>query len=444
MTHLNFFRSKNWTDSEATKSLDEVHKSVSVPKTYSFWKKLFAFSGPGYLVAVGYMDPGNWATALAGGSKYGYALLYVVLCSSLMAMVLQYLSLKLGIVTGKDLAQACRAYYPKPVSYVLWFLAEIAIIATDLAEVLGSAIALNLLFNWPILFGVIFTVIDVFILLLLQKKGFRWLESLVILLTLIIMISFGIQILMSQPQLSQVLAGFIPSTSLFKNSDMLYLALGILGATVMPHNLYLHSAVAQTRNYAENLEGKKEAIKFSAMDSTFALCMAFFVNAAILVVAASVFYKQGLFVSDLHQAYHLFTPILGTSIAATVFAIALLASGQNSTITGTLSGQIVMEGFLNFKMKPWLRRLLTRLLAVVPAVLVIILLGDAYIGNLLVFSQVILSMQLSFAVFPLVFFTSNSKIMGCFSNCGFLKGFSFGITIMIAGLNAWLLYQFFS
>ena len=444
MTHLNFFRSKNWTDSEATKSLDEVHKSVSVPKTYSFWKKLFAFSGPGYLVAVGYMDPGNWATALAGGSKYGYALLYVVLCSSLMAMVLQYLSLKLGIVTGKDLAQACRAYYPKPVSYVLWFLAEIAIIATDLAEVLGSAIALNLLFNWPILFGVIFTVIDVFILLLLQKKGFRWLESLVILLTLIIMVSFGIQILMSQPQLSQILSGFIPSTNLFKNSDMLYLALGILGATVMPHNLYLHSAIVQTRNYEESVKGKKEAIKFSAMDSTFALCMAFFVNAAILVVSASVFYKQGLFVSDLHQAYHLFTPILGTSIAATVFAIALLASGQNSTITGTLSGQIVMEGFLNFKMKPWLRRLLTRLLAVVPAVLVIILLGDAYIGNLLVFSQVILSMQLSFAVFPLVFFTSNAKIMGCFSNCGFLKGFSFGITIMIAGLNAWLLYQFFS
>lgn len=444
MTHLNFFRSKNWTDSEATKSLDEVHKSVSVPKTYSFWKKLFAFSGPGYLVAVGYMDPGNWATALAGGSKYGYALLYVVLCSSLMAMVLQYLSLKLGIVTGKDLAQACRAYYPKPVSYVLWFLAEIAIIATDLAEVLGSAIALNLLFNWPILFGVIFTVIDVFILLLLQKKGFRWLESLVILLTLIIMVSFGIQILMSQPQLSQILSGFIPSTNLFKNSDMLYLALGILGATVMPHNLYLHSAIVQTRNYEESVKGKKEAIKFSAMDSTFALCMAFFVNAAILVVSASVFYKQGLFVSDLHQAYHLFTPILGTSIAATVFAIALLASGQNSTITGTLSGQIVMEGFLNFKMKPWLRRLLTRLLAVVPAVLVIILLGDAYIGNLLVFSQVILSMQLSFAVFPLVFFTSNAKIMGCFSNHGVLKGFSFGIAIMIAGLNAWLLYQFFS
>jgi len=444
MTHLNFFRSKNWTGCEETKSLDEVHKSVSVPQTYSFWKKLFAFSGPGYLVAVGYMDPGNWATALAGGSKYGYALLYVVLCSSLMAMVLQYLSLKLGIVTGKDLAQACRAYYPKPVSYVLWFLAEIAIIATDLAEVLGSAIALHLLFGWPILFGVIFTVVDVFILLLLQKKGFRWLESLVILLTLIIMVSFGIQILMSQPQLSQVLAGFIPSTSLFKNSDMLYLSLGILGATVMPHNLYLHSAVAQTRNYAESLEGKKEAIKFSAIDSTFALCMAFFVNAAILVVAASVFYKQGVFVSDLHQAYHLFTPILGTSIAATVFAIALLASGQNSTITGTLSGQIVMEGFLNFKMKPWLRRLFTRLLAVVPAVLVIVLLGDSHIGDLLVFSQVILSMQLSFAVFPLVFFTSNAKIMGCFSNCGFLKGFSFLIATIIAGLNGWLLYQFFS
>ena len=441
MTHLNFFKSKNWSEDDKAKSLEEVHKSIAVPKSYSFWKKLFIFTGPGYLVAVGYMDPGNWATDLAAGSSYGYSLLFIVLLCNIMAILLQYLSLKLGIVTGKDLAQACKAYYSKPVAFILWFFAEIAIIATDLAEVLGSAIALNLLFRIPIILGVLLTVADVFLLLLLQKKGFRLLESLVIVLTLLIMFCFGYQILLSKPDILAVLQGFIPTMELVKNPKMLYLALGILGATIMPHNLYLHSAIAQTRNYEETESGKKEAIKFSTIDSTVALSMAFFVNASILIVSASVFHKNSLFhVAELQQAYQLFTPLLGTGLASIVFAVALLASGQNSTITGTLSGQIVMEGFLNLKLKPWIRRLITRLLAVLPAILVVFIYGETHISSLLIFSQVVLSMQLSFAVFPLIFFTSDIKKMGIFVNRPILKLTTFIIGALIATLNVWMIF----
>ncbi len=446
MTHLNFFESLGWKkgigeDShEMAKSLPEVHKSIPVPKDYSFWRKLLAFAGPGFLVAVGYMDPGNWATDLAGGAKFGYALLSVILLSNFFAMLLQHLSLKLGIVTGRDLAQICRDQYSKKTAIFLWLMAEIMIMACDLAEVLGSAIALNLLFGIPILWGVIITALDVFIILLLQNKGFRYIEAVVVTLISTITLSFLAELVMSSPDLFPLLQGFIPTTQLVFNPEMLYIAIGILGATVMPHNLYLHSAIVQTRNYEENEEGKREAIKFSTIDSTFALTIALFVNASILIVSAAVFHFSGNNgVAEIEEAYKLLTPLLGTSVASTLFAVALLASGQNATITGTLAGQIIMEGFINLRLKPWLRRMITRLMAIIPAVIFIAAYGDRSVTDLLIFSQVVLSIQLPFAIFPLVSMTSSKKIMGNFVNSSLVKFLSWFITILIASLNVWLI-----
>lgn len=422
-------------------SLENVHKSINVPKAGSFFKKLLAFTGPGYLVAVGYMDPGNWATDLAGGSKFGYTLLSVVLISNFMAIVLQYLSLKLGIAAGKDLAQACRAHYSKPVSIFLWILAEIAIMACDLAEVIGSALALQLLFNVPLIAGVIVTALDILLLLTLQHRSFRYLETLVILLIFTILTCFGINLYLAQPNMYDVLVGFVPVPQLITNPEMLYIALGILGATVMPHNLYLHSAAVQTRNFGSNDAEKSEAIFFTTIDSTVALCLAFFVNAAILIVSAAIFHTRGYFeIAEIQDAYYLMTPLLSTSLASIVFALALLASGQNATATGTLAGQIIMEGFVNIALPPWARRFISRTLAIIPAVVVIILFGEDKLGKLLLLSQVILSLQLSFAVFPLVKFTSDPAIMGKFSNSLWLKLISYAIAFLIAILNLWLVY----
>jgi manganese transport protein len=398
------------------------------------------FAGPGFLVAVGYMDPGNWATSLAGGSKFGYTLLTVVLMSSIFAMILQHLSLKLGIVTGRDLAQMCRDKYPKPVAILLWLMAEVMIIATDLAEVIGSAIALYLLFDIPILIGVMITAVDVLIILYLQNKGFRYLEALIVVLMATIVVIFGFQLIVSAPAIAPLLAGFIPTTQIVFNADMLYLAIGIIGATVMPHNLYLHSAIVQTRRYAETKEGKKEAIKFATIDSTAALSIALFVNASILILAAAVFFTNGIGeIAAIEEAYKLLSPLVGVSIASTLFAIALLAAGQNATITGTLAGQIIMEGFINLRIKPWVRRIITRLLAIVPAVVVIGIYGDGAATDLLILSQVVLSLQLSFAVFPLLMFTGSKKIMGEFANSRKMNVIAWIIGIIIASLNLWLL-----
>ncbi|MFA5931757.1 MAG: Nramp family divalent metal transporter [Candidatus Paceibacterota bacterium] len=425
------------------KSLPEVHKSIPVPKDYGFLRKLLVFAGPGFLVAVGYMDPGNWATDLAGGSKFGYALLSVILFSNFFAMLLQHLALKLGIVTGKDLAQMCRDQYSKKTAIFLWLMAEVMIIACDLAEVLGSAIALNLLFGIPILAGVIITALDVLLILLLQNKGFRYIEAVVITLIGTITLAFFTEIFLSSPALAPLLLGFIPTTKLVFNPGMLYLAIGILGATVMPHNLYLHSAIVQTRNYEENDEGKTEAIKFATIDSTVALSLALFVNAAILIVSAATFYYKGhTDVAEIGEAYKLLSPLLGTGIASVLFAAALLASGQNSTITGTLAGQIIMEGFINFKIKPWLRRLTTRLMAIIPAIIFIIIYGSHGITNLLILSQVVLSIQLSFAVVPLILFTSSKKIMGNFANSKIIIILSSFVALFIGILNIWLVISF--
>jgi len=446
MTHINWFKSRHWGSGDivSDKSLSESHKSISIPKTASFWKKMLAFSGPGYLVAVGYMDPGNWATDLMGGAKYGYTLLFVVLLSSLFAMLLQYLSAKIGIVTGRDLAQICRDNFGKRTSFFFWLMAEVMIIACDLAEVIGSAIALNLLFKIPLAVGVVITAADVFVLLMLQNRGFRYLEALVITLIGTIMVAFSMEILFSVPEVGSLLGGFLPTTELFSNKEMLYIAVGILGATVMPHNLYLHSAVVQTRAYEETPEGKKEALKFSAIDSTIALSFAFYINAAILIVSAATFYVRGFTeVTEISQAYQLLSPLLGTTMASVLFAIALLVSGQNSTITGTLAGQIIMEGFLKFKLMPWLRRLITRLLAVVPAVLAILIYGNHSLTKLLIFSQVILSLQLPFAVFPLVYFTGKKKYMGSFVNGPVLNFLAWLVAIVIVILNICLLSLFF-
>ncbi len=443
MTHENLFESLGWLRQGENKSLREAHKSIPLPKTLSFLKKLLAFSGPGYMVAVGYMDPGNWATDLAGGSKFGYALLFVILLSSLFAILLQYLSAKLGIISGRDLAQACRDSFPKWVNVILWIMTEVMITACDLAEVIGSAIALNLLFGIPLAVGVIITAADVLLLLILQARGFRTLEALVITLVATIAVLFGFEILFSKPDFAAVFNGFLPSKEIFSNKEMLYIAIGILGATVMPHNLYLHSAVVQTRNYSETFEGKKEALKFATIDSTMALMMAFFVNAAILIVAAATFYTRGYNgVAEIDQAYSLLTPLLGAGFASTFFAIALLASGQNSTITATLAGQIVMEGFLNLRIKPWIRRLITRLIAIIPAIIIVVLYGGSGLSKLLILSQVVLSMQLPFAVFPLVIFTSNKLKMGAFVNGLFIKVLAFLISIFIVVLNLWLIYSF--
>jgi manganese transport protein len=388
------------------------------------------------------MDPGNWATDLAGGAQFGYTLLSVILASNLMAILLQGLASKLGIVTGRDLAQACRDHYSKPVGYLLWVGCEIAISACDLAEVIGTAIALNLIFGIPIAYGVVITSLDVLLVLYLQNKGFRLLEALVIALIATVGICFLFEIILSQPPFAGVMRGFIPKAEVFRNPSMLYIAVGILGATVMPHNLYLHSSIVQTRQYEETPTGKREAVRFAFIDSTIALSFALFINAAILIIAAATFHTSGHSgVGEIQDAYKLLTPLLGAG-ASTVFALALLASGQNSTLTGTLAGQIVMEGFLNIRLRPWLRRLITRGIAIVPAAIVAIMYGESGTARLLVFSQVILSMQLSFAVFPLVAFTSDRVKMGEFANPAWLKGLAYLVAFVIAGLNIWLLLQF--
>lgn len=412
---------------------------IPVPLDGSFWRKLFAFSGPGYLVAVGYMDPGNWATDLAGGAQFGYALLSVVLISNCVAILLQHLAAKLGIVTGKDLAQLS-AVYPKPVRILLWIAAEIMIVACDLAEVIGSAIALQLLFGIPLVLGIIITALDVLLLLLLQNRGFRYLEAVVIVLITTIFTCFGIEVFLSRPDMALLFAGFIPTKSLFTDPSMLYIALGILGATVMPHNLYLHSSIVKTREHGTDSRGKREAIFFSTLDSTIALSLAFFVNAAILVVSAAVFHFSGHNeVADINEAFRLLAPLLGVGFASTLFAVALLASGQNSTLTGTLAGQIIMEGFLNIRLAPWLRRMITRLLAIIPAVLVALYFGAEGTGRLLILSQVILSVQLPFAVIPLVLFTSKKEYMGEFVNARWLTVVASLIGIALTGLNLWLI-----
>lgn len=405
-------------------------------------RKLMAFAGPGFMVAVGYMDPGNWATDLAGGSKFGYSLLAVIFLSNLIAIVLQGLCVKLGIVTGKDLAQACRDHYSRPVGIALWVIAELAIAACDLAEVIGSAIALQLLFGLPLLAGVLITVLDVFLVLLLNRKGFRYIEAVVVGLIGVIAVSLLIDVFWAKPNWGGLLMGFIPTTRIITNPEMLYIAIGILGATVMPHNLYLHSSIVQTRAHDRTPEGKREAIKFATIDSTIALTIALVVNAAILVLAAAVFHVNGRTdVAEIQDAHELLAPMLGGAAASILFAVALLASGQNSTLTGTLAGQVVMEGFLRIKIKPWIRRLITRLIAVIPAVIVIAVKGEGSSTALLVLSQVVLSMQLSFAVFPLVFFTSDKAKMGAFVNSASLKVLSYCMAIIIAGLNIYLLGQ---
>jgi len=418
---------------------------VPVPVTGSFWRKLFAFAGPGYLVAVGYMDPGNWATDLAGGARYGYTLLCVIGLSNLMAILLQTLSARLGIASGRDLAQACRDRYSRPTAIGLWILCEIAIAACDLAEVIGAAIALNLLFGMPLLLGVILTAADVLIVLYLQHRGFRYVEALVVALILMIAGAFAFEVWLARPEWGAVAAGFVPTTAILKDSGMLYIAIGILGATVMPHNLYLHSSIVQTRNYLDSEPSKREAIRFATIDSSVALMFALFINAAILVMSAATFYHAGhQDVADIGDAYKLLSPLLGSSVASAVFALALLSSGQNATLTGTLAGQIVMEGFMNIRLRPWLRRLLTRLVAIVPAIIVVMLYGERGTGALLILSQVVLSLQLPFAVIPLVIFTSDRRMMGPFVSPAWMRSLAWLVASIIVVLNAWLLVQTFS
>jgi manganese transport protein len=421
-------------------SLSEVHRSIQVPHGGSFFRMILAFTGPGLLVAVGYMDPGNWATDLAGGAQFGYTLLFVIMLSNLFAIVLQSLALKLGVVTGRDLAQACRDHYNKSVSFVLWILAEIAISATDLAEVVGSAVAIQLLFGLPLIVGVLITALDVFLILFLNSKGFRYIEAVVGALIAVISICFIAELIFAKPEWGGVLLGFIPRTEIITNPGMLYIAIGILGATVMPHNLYLHSSIIQTRKFELTSSGKREAIRFGTIDSTTALMGALFINAAILILSSATFHTTGhQEVAEIQDAYKLLAPLLGTGVASLLFAVALLASGQNSTLTGTLAGQIVMEGFLNIKISPMLRRLITRALAVVPSILVIWHFGEGSATSLLIFSQVILSVQLSFAVIPLVMFTNDKKKMGEFVNSRWLKVIAWFIAILIAVLNVYLI-----
>jgi manganese transport protein len=436
---------RGWRLPPSEVSLPEVHSSIAVPHGASFWKKMLAFAGPGYLVAVGYMDPGNWATDLAGGARFGYTLLSVVMISNLMAILLQALAARLGIASGRDLAQACRDHYSRPVTIALWIVCEIAIAACDLAEVLGAAIALNLLFGLPLLWGVCLTALDVLIVLYLQHRGFRYVEALVVALIVLIAGSFAVELWLASPDLTAVALGFVPHPVILQNGEMLYIAIGILGATVMPHNLYLHSSIVQTRKYLDTFESKREAILFATIDSSVALMSALFINAAILVMAAASFHGTGYDnVADISDAYKLLSPLLGTTMASTLFAVALLCSGQNATLTGTLAGQIVMEGFINLRIRPWLRRLITRLIAIIPAVIVIVIYGDAGTGPLLILSQVILSLQLPFAVFPLVMFTSEREKMGPFVNPAWVKAIAWAVAVVIAALNVWLLYQTFA
>ncbi|MBW4027184.1 Nramp family divalent metal transporter [Acidipila rosea] len=426
------------TRSSPSESAGTVHSFAN----RGLFRHVLGFAGPGFLIAVGYMDPGNWATDLAAGSRYGYSLLFVIMASNLMAVLLQSLSLKLGIATEQDLAQLCRARYRRSVAVSLWVFAEIAIAACDLAEVIGSAIALQLLFGLPLLLGVIVTGLDVLLILLLEGRGFRKLEAVVMVLIGTIAVLFGIEVVLSHPAFgSMVTHLFVPPAGLLRDREMLYIAISILGATVMPHNLYLHSSIVQTRDYPRTREGKRQAVRFANIDSAVALTMALFVNGAILVVAAAVFHKAHPEVAEIGDAYKLLTPLLGVTGASTIFALALLASGQNSTITGTLAGQIVMEGFLDLKMKPWLRRLITRGMAIVPAVIVTAIYGSDGTARLLVFSQVVLSMQLSFAVVPLVAFTGNRELMGSLVNRRWLQGMAWAVAALIAVLNGWLLLQ---
>lgn len=432
-----------WRRPSHQASLPEVHQSVLVAPHLGFWRKLLAFSGPGYLVAVGYMDPGNWATDLAGGSKFGYDLLSVIFISNLMAILLQTLCARLGIATGRDLAQACRDHYPKPVVYALWLLCELAICACDLAEVIGSAIALNLLFHLPLVYGVVLTSLDVFLVMYLSNHGFRYLEALVIGLILLVGGCFLVELILSKPEWMGVLGGLIPRPNILLDPQRLYVAIGILGATVMPHNLYLHSSIVQTRKYEPTTEGRREAIWFATIDSTVALMSALFINGAILVVAAATFHKQGTPVEELQEAHKLLAPMLGATAASVLFAVALLASGQNSTLTGTLAGQVVMEGFLQLRLRPWLRRMITRGLAVIPAAIVAGIYGDRGSTNLLIFSQVVLSLQLPFAVVPLVQFTSDRRKMGCFASPRWLAAMAWIIAGAIIVLNVKLLFDMF-
>jgi manganese transport protein len=431
-----------WRQESKTVSLSEVHSTIHVPSKASWGRKMLAFLGPGLIIAVGYMDPGNWATDLAGGAQYGYVLLSVILFSNFLAILLQHLSLKLGIVTERDLAQACRDHYSKPVSIMLWLGAEIAIASCDLAEVIGSAIALNLLFHLPIIIGIFLTAFDVLVILFLQYKGFRIIESIVGGLIVLIGTCFAYEMIVSHPSLPLFLSNLLPRPEIITNPTMLYIAIGILGATVMPHNLYLHSSIVQTRAFERNEEGKRMAIHFAGIDSAVALMLAFFINAAILVLAAAAFHNSGhQDVAEIQDAYHLLSPVLGASLASIVFAIALLASGQNATLTGTLAGQIVMEGFLNIRLRPWVRRMITRLIAIVPAAIVASMFGEKGTNNLLILSQVILSLQLSFAVVPLVMFTCDKKKMGNFVNAPWLKGLSWVATAVIIVLNAYLVWD---
>ena len=429
-------------------SMPDIFSSVHVSRSPQMWRRVLGFVGPGFLISVGYMDPGNWATDLAAGSRYGYTLLFVIMLSNGMAILLQSLAIKLGVATEQDLAQACRANTSRPVAIGLWIIAEIAIAACDLAEVIGSAIALQLLFHIPLIFGVLITSLDVLLILLLQNRGFRYIEALVIVLIGTIAALFGIEIVLSRPEFAPILRDLVLPNSQMRtvltDPVMLYVAISILGATVMPHNLYLHSSIVQSRNYPRTPEGKREAIRFANWDSVAALTMALFVNAAILVVAAAVFHRSGhTEVAEIEDAYRLLSPLLGVGGASVLFAIALLASGQNSTLTGTLAGQVVMEGFLNIRLPQWKRRLITRLTAIVPTLIVVALYGEHGTAKLLIFSQVVLSMQLSFAVFPLVAFTSDRRKMGQFVNAPWLKWLSWAVAFLIAILNAWLLIQIF-
>jgi manganese transport protein len=434
-----------WRRPLAHPSLPEVHRSVAISTGASWFRKVLAFAGPGYLVAVGYMDPGNWATDIGGGSKFGYTLLSVVLISNLMAMFLQGLSAKLGIVTGRDLAQACRDHYSRRVSIFLWVMCELAIAACDLAEVLGSAVALKLLFGIPLIFGVLLTAVDVLLVLALQGKGFRIVEAFVITLIATIGLCFAYEMFFARPLWIEAAHGFIPTLEILRNKEMLYIAIGIVGATVMPHNLYLHSSIVQTRAFGQSNRDRREALKYALIDSTVALGLALFINAAILVLGAAAFHTRGLNeVADISEAYKLLSPLLGASLASTLFACALLASGQNSTLTGTLAGQIVMEGFIDLRLQPWVRRLITRSIAIIPAALVIGLAGESKVTSLLILSQVILSFQLPFAVIPLVQFTGERAKMGEFVNSRLTSAIAWvvaGAILFFNGELLWLIYR---
>jgi manganese transport protein len=434
-----------WRFTGERASLPEANATVAVPAGGTWLRRLFAFAGPGYMVSVGYMDPGNWATDIAGGSRFGYTLLSVILLSNLMAILLQALAARLGIVTGRDLAQACRGHYPRPVNYALYAVCELAIIACDLAEVIGTAIALQLLFGIPLIGGALITAADAFLVLFLMSRGFRRLEAFIVALLIVIAACFAVQIAAASPPIAGVLAGFVPSRGIVADPEMLYIAIGILGATVMPHNLYLHSSIVQTRAYERNEKGRRQAIRFATIDSTVALMLALFVNAAILIVAAAAFHASGhTEVAEIGDAYRLLSPLLGLGIASTLFAVALLASGLNSTVTATLAGQIVMEGFLHIRLPQWLRRLITRGIAIVPVVVVTAIYGEHGTAELLVLSQVVLSMQLPFAVIPLVRFVTDREKMGSFAVKWPVAILAWIVAMLIVALNLKLLYDTFA